>query len=153
MDKSERAILRELQQSGRMTNVELAQRIGSSEAPCFRRGKALEEAGVIRGYSARLDKRKLGYQVTALVLVALDQQSDSKVNKFMEAVEAEEHIVECHAITGSHDYFLKVIARNIDHFSELSIKQLLKFPGVRSIESNFSLIAVKEDSPIPVVEG
>ncbi|MEM1144245.1 MAG: Lrp/AsnC family transcriptional regulator [Pseudomonadota bacterium] len=150
MDKSEAAILRELQVHGRITNVELAQRIGSSEAPCFRRVKALEESGYIQGYSARLDKRKLGYQVTALVLVALDQQSDAKVSKFKDAVEGEEHIIECHAISGSHDYFLKVIARNIDHFSELSMKHILKFPGVRSIESNFSLMAVKEESPLPI---
>jgi Lrp/AsnC family leucine-responsive transcriptional regulator len=133
-----------------MSNVDLAQRVGLSESPCFRRVKALEENGVIRRYGAQLDQRALGLQVTAFVLVNLEKQDDQKQKGFLARVEAEEHIVECHAMSGSHDYLLKVVARSMDHFSELSMERILKFPGVTNIESNFSLVAFKENVGLPV---
>ena len=150
LDRIECDILRTLQADGRISNVDLAERVGLSESPCFRRVKQLESANVIRGYSARLDQRALGLQVTAFVLVNLEKQDDSKQKGFLAAVEAEEHIVECHAMSGSHDYLLKVVARSMDHFSELSMERILKFPGVTNIESNFSLRAVKENIGLPV---
>jgi Lrp/AsnC family leucine-responsive transcriptional regulator len=149
-DRAEKEILRALQSQGRMSNVDLAERVGLSESPCFRRVKALEEGGVIRGYSAQLDRRALGLQVTAFVLVNLEKQDDRKRKAFLAQVEAEDHIVECHAMSGSHDYLLKVVARNMDHFSELSMERILKFDGVTNIESNFSLVAVKENVGLPV---
>jgi len=149
-DKAERTILQVLQKEGRISNVELAERIGLSESPCFRRVRRLEEAGVIRGYGARLDRRKLGLQVTAFVQVSLDKEDEAKQREFLARVEAEEHIVECHAMSGSHDYLLKVLARSMDHFAELSMRRILKFPGVKSIESNFSLVEIKESSGLPV---
>jgi Lrp/AsnC family leucine-responsive transcriptional regulator len=88
--------------------------------------------------------------VTAFVQVSLDKQDDRKQRDFLASVEAEEHIVECHAMSGSHDYLLKVVARSMDHFSELSMQRILKFPGVKNIESNFSLMAIKESSALPV---
>lgn len=150
LDRVERIILRELQLHGRMSNVDLAEAVGLSESPCFRRMRALETAGVIEGYQARLNQRALGLQVTAFVQVTLSKEDDSKQREFLAQVEAEEHIVECHAMSGSHDYLLKVVARNMDHFSELSMRRILKFSGVRNIESNFSLLAVKENSGLPV---
>ncbi len=149
-DSAERDILRILQTEGRLTNVELAERIGLSESPCFRRVKRLEESGVIKGYSARLDQRRLGMQVTAFVQVSLEKQDDQKQRDFLARVEAEEHIVECHAMSGSHDYLLKVLACSMDHFSELAMQRILKFPGVKDIESNFSLMAIKESAALPV---
>jgi Lrp/AsnC family leucine-responsive transcriptional regulator len=149
-DGAEVAILRTLQARGRMSNVELAELVGLSESPCFRRVKSLEERGVICGYRAQLDKRTLGLQVTAFVLLNLEKQDDRKQRAFLAAVEAEEHIVECHAMSGSHDYLLKVVARNMEHFSQLSMERILKFPGVTNIESNFSLLAVKENAGLPV---
>ena len=149
-DKAERSILEVLQREGRISNVELAERIGLSESPCFRRVRRLEEAGVIRGYTARLDRRKLGLQVTAFVQVSLDKEDEARQRGFLARVEAEEHIVECHAMSGSHDYLLKVLARNMDHFAELSMQRILKVPGVKSIESNFSLVEIKESSGLPV---
>ena len=150
LDRAEKKILEALQTQGRMSNVDLAQRVGLSESPCFRRVKALEENGVIRRYGAQLDQRALGLQVTAFVLVNLEKQDDQKQKGFLARVEAEEHIVECHAMSGSHDYLLKVVARSMDHFSELSMERILKFPGVTNIESNFSLVAVKENVGLPV---
>jgi Lrp/AsnC family transcriptional regulator, leucine-responsive regulatory protein len=150
LSRTERDILRELQVDGRVSNVDLAERVALSESPCFRRVRALEDAGVITGYGARLNQRALGLQVTAFVLVSLDKQGDRIQRDFLAQVEAEDHIVECHAMSGSHDFLLKVVARNIDHFSDLSMQRILKFTGVRDIESNFSLLAVKENSALPV---
>lgn len=151
LDSAEKDILRRLQLEGRISNVELAESIGLSESPCFRRVRALEESGLIRGYSATVDQRALGLQVTAFVQVTLEKQDEIKQREFLEAVRAEDHIVECFAMSGSHDYLIKVVARNIDHFSELSMQRILKFPGVKNIETNFSLMAIKENSPLPVV--
>lgn len=150
LDRAETEILQALQTDGRVSNVDLAEKVGLSESPCFRRVRGMEEAGVITGYRARLNQRAVGLQVTAFVLITLDKQDDKKQRAFLAQVEAEEHIVECHAMSGSHDYLLKVVARNMDHFSELSMQRILKFSGVRNIESNFSLLAVKEDGVLPV---
>ena len=150
LDRAELEILRTLQADGRISNVDLAERIGLSESPCFRRVRGLEGSGVIEGYRARVNPRSVGLQVTAFVLITLDKQDDKKQLAFLAQVEAEQHIVECHAMSGSHDYLLKVVARNMDHFSELSMQRILKFSGVRNIESNFSLLAVKEDAVLPV---
>lgn len=149
LDSTERQILRLLQTDGRMSNVTLAEQIGLSESPCFRRVKRLEEAGLIRGYSAIVDQRLLGLSVTAFVLVTMEKQPDAATEAFVAAVEAEAHIVECYATSGSHDYLMKVVARNIDHFSELCMQRILKFPGVMHVESSFSLKEIKHSRVLP----
>jgi Lrp/AsnC family transcriptional regulator, leucine-responsive regulatory protein len=149
LDQTERAILRLLQQDGRLSNVALAERIGLSESPCYRRVRQLEQAGVIRGYAAVVDQRRLGLDVTAFVLVTMEKQPDAATQAFLAAVEAEEHIVECYATSGSHDYLMKVVARTIDHFSELCMQRILKFPGVMHVESSFSLKEVKHSRVLP----
>ena len=150
IDKKEKEILRILQSEGRISNVELAERVGLSESPCFRRVRRMEESGLIQGYAAQLDQRQLGLQVTAFVQVSLDKQDERKQRDFLTRVEAEEHIVECHAMSGSHDYLLKVLAYSMDHFSELSMQRILKFPGVKNMESNFSLMAIKNSQAMPL---
>jgi Lrp/AsnC family leucine-responsive transcriptional regulator len=150
MERADRDIVCILQREGRLSNVELAQRIGLSESPCFRRVRRLEETGLITGYRATLDQRMLGLQVTAFVQVSLDQHDDRQQADFLEQVREEEHIVECHAMSGSHDFLLKVLAYNMDHFSELSMQRILKFPGVVNIESNFSLQAIKKSEALPI---
>ena len=149
LDRAEVEILSALQIDGKISNVDLAEKVGLSESPCFSRVRAMEEGGVITGYRARLNQRAVGLQVTAFVLISLDKD-DKKQQAFLAQVAAEEHIVECHAMSGSHDYLLKVVARNMDHFSELSMQRILKFSGVSNIESNFSLQAVKEEGALPV---
>ncbi|MGQ9426538.1 Lrp/AsnC family transcriptional regulator [Gilvimarinus sp. F26214L] len=148
-DRAEREILRILQTEGRISNVELASRVGLSESPCFRRMKALEESGAIRHYAARLDQRQLGLQVTAFVQIRLDKD-EAKTRQFLAQVEAEEFIVECHGMSGSYDYLLKVVATSMDHFSELVMQRILKFAGVTNIESNFSLVPIKQSDSLPI---
>ena len=149
LDRIERRILALLQDNGRMSNVELAEQVGLSESPCFRRVKKLERAGVISRYSAVVDQRTLGFTVTAFVLVNMDKQPDAGTDDFHDRVGAEPHIVECHAMSGGHDYIMKVYARDIDHFSELVMQEILKYPGVRHVESSFSLGEIKHSRALP----
>lgn len=150
LSPTERKVLRLLQGDGRMSNVELAEQVGLSESPCLRRVKQLEQSGVIKGYAALVDQRLLGLEVTAFVLVTMEKQPDAATEAFIAAVQAEEHIVECYATSGSHDYLMKVVARNIDHFSELCMQRILKFPGVMHVESSFSLKEIKHSRGLPV---
>lgn len=150
LDRVEKSILDQLQRDGRSSNVELAEKVGLSESPCFRRVKKLEESGLIAGYKAVLDQRLLGLQVTAFVQVSLGGHNEQQQRDFLACVEAEEHIVECHAMSGSSDFLLKVLARSMDHFSDLSMQRILRYPGVQNIESNFSMQAIKTGAPLPL---
>ena len=144
-DVTDKKILSELQANGRISNTDLARRVGLSESPCLRRVRNLEDDGVIAGYSALLDHRKLGLEMVAYVQVNLDQRSEADTNAFVNAVKKAPWIVECVAISGTHDYLLKVAARNIDHFGELTMKHLLRFPGVTDVTSNLVLASIKDN--------
>ena len=150
LDRAEREILRLLQREGRLSNVDIARRVGLSESPCLRRIKGLEQAGVIEYYTARVNQRLVGLQVTAFVQVSLEKHDEAKRRRFLEQVEAEEYIVECHAMTGAYDYLMKVLATSMDHYSDLCMGRILNFTGVTNIESQFSLQVVKETSGLPV---
>ncbi|MEM1190310.1 MAG: Lrp/AsnC family transcriptional regulator [Pseudomonadota bacterium] len=150
LDRTERHILETLQRRGRISNVELAEAVGLSESPCLRRMRALESSGVIRGYRAVLDQRLLGLQVTAFVQVQLEKHDDRKTAEFLDRVSIEPHIVECHAMSGAYDYLLKVLAESMDHFSDLVMRDILRFPGVKDIESSFSLRTEKENAVMPI---
>ncbi|MDE0053760.1 MAG: Lrp/AsnC family transcriptional regulator [Gammaproteobacteria bacterium] len=149
LDRVERQILTELQRQGRLPNVELADRVGLSESPCFRRVKNLERDGVIQGYAARVDQRALGLTVTAYVHLTLEKGLEQRTD-FHRRVQDEPHIVECHAMSGTHDYLMKVVARDMDHFSELVMRDILGYPGVSNLESSFSLSEIKQSGPLPV---
>lgn len=145
LDLTDRKILTELQADGRISNTELSRKVGLSESPCLRRVRKLEEDGVITGYSTLLDRRKLGLEIVAYVQVNLDQRIEADTNAFVQAVRKAPWIVECVAISGTHDYLLKVAARNIDHFGELTMKKLLRFPGVTDVKSNLVLASIKDN--------
>ena len=150
MDGVEKQLLGMLQQNGRLPNVQLAERVGLSESPTFRRVRALEDKGVIQQYVALLDQRKLGLAVTAYVSVRMDKQPDDEHDAFHQSVIAEPHIVECHAMSGSFDFLMKVVATDIDHFSELCMQKILKFKGVSHVESAFSLSVIKHSHALPI---
>ena len=149
LDDAEKEILSALQQDARMTNADLSRRVGLSESPCFRRVKNLEKSGVIQRYAARVNRRKVGLVVTAFVEVTMERQSDKATQAFLQRVRAEPHILDCHAMSGSYDYLMKVVAKDMDHFSDLCMKRILKFPGVSNVQSSFSLDEVKVDSVVP----
>lgn len=150
MDRIEQQILECLQVDGRMSNVQLAEIVGLSESPTFRRVKLLEETGMIRGYVALLDQRQLGLQVTAYVSVRMEKQPDRDRHEFHLCVADEPYIVECHAMSGGFDFLMKVVARDMDHFAELCMQEILKFPGVAHVESSFSMKAFKSSHALPV---
>jgi len=150
LDKAEKDILRVLQTNGRISNVELAEKVGLSESPCFRRTRQLEENGTISAYTAVLDQRLIGLQVTAFIQVSLNKQNELETVEFLRRVAGEKHIIECHAMSGAYDYLLKVVTRNMDHFSELVMRQILKYPGVQDLESHFSLKENKLSRALPI---
>ena len=149
-DRIERRILEVLQSDGRISNVDLAEAVGLSESPCLRRVRALEASGAISGYTAHLNQRHAGLEVTAFVQVQLEKHDEQKTRGFLDQIARESHIIECHAMSGAYDYLLKVVARNMDHFSEIAMQGILHFPGVKDIESSFSLQTIKENAPLPV---
>jgi DNA-binding Lrp family transcriptional regulator len=120
LDAIDRRILAELQQDGRMTNVELASRAGISAPPCLRRVRRLEEAGVLRGYHADTDPQKLGWQITFFAIVGLDSQKEAVLDAFEQLVAGWPEVRECHMIRGGGDFLLKLVARDTAHENQLT---------------------------------
>ena len=132
-----------------MSLVDLAPAAGMSETSCHRHLKNLERSGIIEGYAAIVNRRALGLSVIAFVMVTIDKQLDAAAG-FRERIGREPHVVECHATSGSHDYWLKVVARDMDHFADLVMRDILKYPGVTHVESSFSLVEIKHSHALPV---
>lgn len=155
LDKTDRKILAILQQDGRLTNQEVAERVSLSPSPCLRRIKRLEEAGVIRQYVALLDPAQIGLGLLAYVNVRLEKHSASTASTphadFGAAVEKWPEVVACYAMTGEMDYLLRVHVEDMDHFSRFMMGTLLKHPAVLDVKSSFALQRIKETTALPVV--
>jgi len=145
LDVTDKKILSELQANGRISNSDLSRKVCLSESPCLRRVRNLENGGVIVGYSTLLDHRKLDLEIVAYVRVNLDQRSEAGTDAFVKAVKKAPWIVECVAVSGTHDYLLRVAARNIESFGELIMKKLLHFPGVTDVTSDLVLASIKDN--------
>ena len=150
IDDADRRILAALQYDARLSNVELARRVGLSESPCFRRTRALEADGAITGYRAILDRKQLGWTVAAYCLVNLVSHAEENADAFHRAVAAEPRIVECMLISGSYDYILKVVARSVDDLADLTLKGILQFPNVREVSTAVVFRELKADAGLPV---
>jgi len=155
LTRTDRRILEALQSDAHLSNVELAERVGLSPSPCLRRVKALEAQGLIAGYVALLDRRKLGLDVMAFVEVQVDRQTDAAAEAFRTAIAKEPAVVACFSMTGSFDYLLKVIVPNLDAYAEFTMQRLLKMPGVKDVRSSFALETLKDSTMLPLtqVEG
>ena len=152
LDRIDLRILGDLQEDGRMTNVELARRAGISAPPCLRRVRALEKAGFVRGYHADLDAEKLGFEVMFIALVGLDSQSEAVLSEF-EALMAEwQEVRECHMVRGAGDFVLKIVARNTAHENELTT-QLTAAPHVATVQTIQVIRTAKQVPGIPVEAG
>ena len=143
-------ILRTLQADGRIANVDLAERVGLSPSPCLRRMKQLEANGVIRGYVALLDRKKLGFGVEAFVQVSLDRHQDRLDRAFREAVLSHSEIVGCYVMTGEMDYLLHVLVRDLEAYGQFTMAVLLKMPGVKDVKSSLALEVVKDSTSLPL---
>jgi DNA-binding Lrp family transcriptional regulator len=149
LDDIDRNILRELQDDGRITNVELARRVGISAPPCLRRVRALEEAGYIKGYRARLDEKLLGFEVTVFAMVHLSSQAESDLIAFEEFVRRQPLVRECWMLSGEIDFILKCVAPDLKTFQSF-VTELTAAPHVRNVKTSLTLRNSKDDAVVPM---
>jgi DNA-binding Lrp family transcriptional regulator len=149
LDGVDRQILAELQADGRMTNVELAKRVGLSAPPCLRRVRRLEEQGVIRGYHADLDPQLLGWQITFFALVGLETQKEAVLTAFERMVTAWPEVRECHMIRGGGDFLLRLVARDTQHENALT-SRLTEAPHVLRVQTLQTIRTARDISGVPV---
>jgi Lrp/AsnC family transcriptional regulator, leucine-responsive regulatory protein len=150
LDRLDARLLAELQRDGRRTVVELAEQVGLSGTPCARRIRQLEEAGVIKGYTAVIDPERLGLEVQAFVQVKLERHTDESIAQFRRALDAIEEVVSCYAMTGEHDFLLQVVARDLESLSNVVLRQLLKISCVRDVHSSIVLETMKRSNRLPL---
>ena len=143
-------ILNALQAEGRLTNVELAEKIGLSPSPCLRRLKRLEADGVIEGYSAKLNRSKIGFGITLFVEVGLERHREEEAERFRKVVLKLPQVVACHAISGEADFLLEVVLADLNQYSEFVLKRLRRIPGIKDLRSSFVLETMKTTSSLPV---
>lgn len=150
LTRQEGEILLALQEDGRMSNVQLASRVGMSESPCLRRVRALEESGLILGYRALLDAGRLGLTLLALVHISMDRHTPERFARFDAAVSELPEVLECLLITGQEaDYQLKVIVRDMEAYQALLLNKITRIEGVSGVHSSFVLRRVVERTALP----
>src|SRR5690606_16124592 len=151
IDKFDRDILHILQQEGRINNQDLAERINLSPSPCLRRARQLEDSGIIEGYVALLNARKLGLTLMAFVQVSMDKHSRNNLEEFEEQLSACPEVLECHLITGqSADYQLKVVVKDMDSYQQFLLNKLLLMKGVNGVHSSFVLKSAITRTALPI---
>ena len=150
LDQTDRRLLAELQERGRVTNVELAQRVGMTAAPCLRRVRALEDAGIIRGYHAELDAAKLGYAITVFALVSLKSQAEEALRQFEDHVRSLPEVRECHMLNGEIDFILKIVSKDLQSFQQFLTGQLTQAPNVGSVKTSLTIRTAKKLPDVPL---
>ena len=150
LDEIDRRLLAELQAEGRVTNVELAQRVGLTAPPCLRRVRALEEAGIIRGYHADLNPEALGYGITVFAMVSLKSQAEADLRAFEEHVAKLEPVRECHMLNGEIDFILKIVSRDLQSFQEFLTSKLTPAPNVASVKTSLTIRTAKNEPGVPL---
>lgn len=149
LDPIDRMILAELQADGRMTNVELARRVGISAPPCLRRVRTLEESGLICGYHAEVDARELGFEVQVFAMVGLDSQAESELRAFEDRCRNWPLVRECHMLNGEVDFILKCVAPDLSSFQSFLTGELLTTPNVASVKTSLVIRGAKDEPGVP----
>lgn len=149
LDPIDRKILAELQADGRMTNVELAKRVGISAPPCLRRVRTLEEAGYIKGYHAEVDARELGFEVQVFASVGLTSQAEVDLTAFEDRCRAWPLVRECHMLNGEVDFILKCAAPDLSSFQRFLTGELLTTPNVASVKTSLVIRGAKDEPGVP----
>ena len=149
LDPIDRMILAELQADGRMTNVELASRVGISAPPCLRRVRTLEEAGLIRGYHADVDARALGFEVQVFAMVGLQSQAEVDLSAFEDRCNAWPLVRECHMLNGEVDFILKCVAPDLSTFQRFLTEDLTAAPNVVSVKTSLVIRGAKDEPGVP----
>jgi Lrp/AsnC family leucine-responsive transcriptional regulator len=150
LDRASRQILAELQRDARLTVQQLAERVGLSSTPCWKRIKQMEAAGVIRGYTALVDRDKVGLALRVVVEANLQQHGEAEVQRFEQAVAASPQIVHCVSTTGQADYLLTVVAPDIKAYERFLHDTLFKLPGITHVRSSIVLREIKAESRLPL---
>lgn len=150
LDAIDRRMLEALQADGRLSNVELADRVGLSPSPCLRRLKRLEKDGVIAGYRASLDRERIGLGLTVFMEMKVDGHRDANATAIQEALRKMPEVVACHLVSGEADFLVEVAVPDLKHYEELLLGRVLKLPMVKDIRSNFAIRTVKPPSPLPL---
>jgi len=150
LDHIDRTILHELQEHGRMTNVDLARKAGLTAPPCLRRVRALEEAGVIESYHARLSAAALGYGITVFALVSLRSQAEEELRQFEAHVAALPEVRECHMLNGEIDFILKIVSKDLQSFQEFLTSKLTPAPNVASVKTSLTIRTAKNEPGVPL---
>ncbi len=149
LDEIDRMILAELQADGRMTNVELAKRVGISAPPCLRRVRALEESGLIHGYHANVNARELGFEVQVFAMVGLESQAEAELRAFEERCREWPLVRECHMLNGEVDFILKCVAPDLSSFQQFLTGELLTTPNVASVKTSLVIRGAKDEPGVP----
>jgi DNA-binding Lrp family transcriptional regulator len=153
LDATDWRILKELQANGRVSNVELARKVGISPPPCLRRVRALEEAGMIAGYFALLDEKSVGFEVIAFAMVGLHSQSEADLRAFENRVLAWPIVRECYMLSGESDFQLKCVAPDLTAFQDFVIEELTAAPNVASVKTTLVIRRVKFEPGVPVAQA
>ncbi|MGB3316051.1 MAG: Lrp/AsnC family transcriptional regulator [Albidovulum sp.] len=149
LDEIDRKILAELQDDGRMTNVELARRVGISAPPCLRRVRTLEEAGYIRGYHADVNPRELGFEVQVFAMVGLHSQAEVDLSAFEQRCRDWPLVRECHMLNGEIDFILKCVAPDLSSFQTFLTEELTSAPNVASVKTSLVIRGAKDRPGVP----
>lgn len=150
LDKIDRRLLAELQAEGRVTNVDLARRVGLTAPPCLRRVRALEEEGVIRGYHAELDASKLGFAITVFAMVSLRSQAEEDLRAFENHIAGLDPVRECHMLNGEIDFILKIVSKDLQSFQEFLTSKLTPAPNVASVKTSLTIRTSKYLPGVPL---
>ena len=150
LDSIDRRLLAELQDEGRVTNVDLARRVGLTAPPCLRRVRALEEDGVIRGYHAELDASKLGFAITVFAMVSLKSQAEEDLKGFEQHIKSLPEVRECHMLNGEIDFILKIVSRDLQSFQEFLTSKLTPAPNVASVKTSLTIRTAKYEPGVPL---
>ena len=150
LDAIDRRILGRLQEDGRVSNVELANDVGISSSPCWRRVRELEKRGVISGYVALVDAAAVGLPVSVFVQVTLERQIEAALETFEAAVKARPEVMECYLMTGDADYLLRVVVSDLPTYEAFLKDHLTRIPGIANIKSSFALNQVKYRTSLPL---
>lgn len=150
LDKIDKKILANLQDDGRMTNVDLAKNVGISAPPCLRRVRALEDAGYIKSYHAKVNHTALGYTVTVFASVKLTSQAEADLKNFEKKIASWPMVRESHMLTGDMDFILKIVAKDWDHYQEFLTHELTSAPNVTTVKSSLAIRSSKSVPGVPI---
>ena len=150
LDRIDRRILHDLQDKGRMTNVELAKRAGISAPPCLRRVRALEKAGLIKGYHAEVNAEALGFSVTVFAQVGLSSQAEADLRAFEQLVASYPEVRECHMLAGEADFLLRIVATDWDAYQRFLTSKLTPAPNVSHVKTALAIRSTKSEPGVPI---